>query len=692
MIRLLFALLLSLPLFALEGKWTPEQVLRLDPGWLKKQGLEIPPSRIWDAERGTGLLAATINVGGCSGGFISATGLFITNHHCLFSILQQHSTTQRDLITNGFLARSPSEELRGKTVRITIPRRFTDVTREVLAAVPASADDLARYRAIEAKQKQIVAECEKRAGARCQVAVFDGGVRYTLADATELADVRLVYAPPRWVGEFGGEIDNFAWPRHAGDFAIGLAYTADGKPYKPEFWLAIAKQGVKAGDFVMVMGYPGVTYRSLIADQVAERRDLFFPRRADVYGEFIRILEGVKDPAGALAVTATLKSLSNSFKNAQGQLEGFRRGRLLEKHRAAEEEVLKWASGQPQYKAAVDALRQLRAVAAEQRATWERDFLLALLSPSGASFAPRALNFPVTIVRAANERAKPDLERDPEFMERNLPRVRDRLERDEKSYFEPADKAMFIALLKRAQSLPSNQRIAAFERLDPAALDKLYDSSRILTLSERLKMFGESLEQLRARHDPLLDLAFALDSELVAARDRDERWKGADYRLRPAWRAAFMAQAGKPISPDANRTLRVSLAHVKGYAPRDAVLYKPFTTLSGMVEKNTGEEPFCAPAEVLAAARASGSNPPVNFLSDADTTGGNSGSPTVNGRGELVGVNFDRVWENVANDFGYNPDIARNVNVDVRYLLWMLDRVAKADELLRELGVALRAQ
>lgn len=679
----------ALALHGAEGKWTPDQMLQLDPGWLKQQGLLLPPSRLWDPQRGSGLLAATISTGGCSGGFISATGLFITNHHCLFSILQQHSTTDRDLIANGFLARSRAEELRGKAVRVTIPRRFTDVTKDVLAAARSGSDDLARYRAIEAKQKDLIAACEKQPESRCHVAVYDGGVRYVLIEAREYPDVRLVYAPPRWVGEYGGEIDNFMWPRHAGDFAIGRVYDANGVPFKPEFWMQVAKEGVKTGDFVMVMGYPGVTYRSLIADQVAERRDLFFKRRVDVYGEWIRILEDATkgDKAGAITVAATVKSMANSFKNAQGQLEGFARGRILEKHRAAEEDVVKWASTRPQFKSSLEALQELRGLVAQQRETWERDFLLGQLQPSARTFVARGFIWPLTLVRAARERAKPDSMRDEEFMQRNASRLRDRLERDQKSYFEPADKKIFASVLRRAAALPPAQRIASLGTLGESDIDRLYAGTRATNLTERMKMLGESAAQLQARKDPLLVLAFALEDELQAAKDRDERAKGADARLRPEWRKAVIAHAAKPIAPDANSTLRVSFAHVKGYQPRDAVTYQPQTTLGGMLEKATGEEPFVVPERISAAAQKADAKLPVDFLSDADTTGGNSGSPTVNARGELVGVNFDRVWENVANDFGYNPAIARNVNVDIRYILWILRDVEKADALLKELGL-----
>jgi hypothetical protein len=709
---LLLLALVSLQALAGEGKWTPQQVLELDPAWLKAQGLQLPPERLWDPTRGTGLLAGTVNVGGCSGAFISSTGLVITNHHCVFSIVQEHSSPQRDLITNGFLASQREAELPGKGSRIQVPRGFKDVTKEVLAAVPPGADDLGRFKAIERKQKELVAECEKRPATRCQVAVFDGGVQYVLVDAVELADVRLVYAPPRAVGEFGGEVDNWMWPRHTGDFAIVRAYTApDGTsaqysdknvPYKAEFFFPLATQGVAPGQFVMVLGYPGISFRSLLAEEMAEREARFYPRLIDVFGEYIRILEeeGAKDKAGKIAVASTLKSMQNRYKNAEGQLTGLKRGRTIEKQREAEESVARWAQQSGKHAGSLRAREELLGRMKDMGKTWEREYLLGSLR-----FGAKAPFMAVTLARLSRERARPDLEREPEFMDRELPRLKDQLEREQKNLFLPAEKRLLEAFVRRAQALGPEERIAAVDKhFGPtysgkkvlAKINALYASTQVLKLPERLAMFGETEAQLAAHKDPLLAFAVDLASEVAALDEVKDRREGAVQRLRPEWRRAVMAHAGKPVAPDANSTLRVTFAKVQGYAPRDGVLYTPQTTLSGMLAKHTGQEPFDVPEKVRATAEARRFGPwvdpvlkdvPVAFLADADTTGGNSGSPTVNGKGELVGVNFDRVWENISNDFGFNPDVARNVNADVRYVLWMLDQVENADALLRELGI-----
>ncbi|MES1244515.1 MAG: S46 family peptidase [Acidobacteriota bacterium] len=705
-------LLLALPAFAVEGKWTPQQVLELDPAWLRQLGLQIPPESLWGRD-GAGLLEAAVQVNGCSAGFVSADGLLITNHHCAFGLLQQHSTPERDLMTAGYLARSRAEELSGQGARATIPHRTTDVTAQIEAAVPRGADDLARFRAIERRKKELTAACEAQPDRRCQVEAFDDGVQYVLFESLEFQDVRLVYAPPRAVGEYGGEIDNWSWPRHNGDFALLRVYAGPGgsparpaaanTPYPARHFFPIAREGVQPGDFVMVAGYPGTTVRSLIEPEMRERGDFYHPRRAELYRAWIDLLEAAsaKDETARIALADRIKSLANQEKNSRGQVAGLRRGHVLEKKQESEQEILAWAAARPAHAPAVEARNELARLMQARMATWERDFLL-----EQAIRGAKPLHMALTLARWAGEKAKPDLEREPDYMDRSRDRTLERLRLDQGRMFPPAEQELLADFLARFAALPEGSRSAAVDAFlgagrSPAEIRKrvadLFARTRVTDLAERLRMFDESEAQLRARRDPLLDLALGLDRELLDRKEREDRYKGAASRLRPVWMRAVIEHAGGPVAMDANSTLRVSFAHVEGYGPRDAVRMEPRTTLAGVVEKHTGEEPFDAPDELLAAApdapRSRWADPalhdvPVNFLADADTTGGSSGSPVVNGRGELVGVNFDRVWENVANDFGYVPEVARNVSVDVRYLLWMLDTLngEAARALLRELG------
>jgi hypothetical protein len=708
--------LVSLPAFAVEGKWTPQQVLELDPQWLRQLGLQIPPESLWGRD-GAGLLEAAVLVNGCSSGFVSPDGLLITNHHCAFGLLQQHSTTERDLMTTGYLARSREEELSGQGARATIPHKSTDVTAQIEAAVPRGADDLARFHAIERKKKELIAACEAQPDRRCQLEAFDDGVQYVLFESLEFPDVRLVYAPQRAVGEYGGEIDNWSWPRHNGDFALLRVYTGPGDvpaapapantPYRPRHFFPIAHKGVEPGSFVMVAGYPALTLRSLIEPEMRERGERYHPQRAELYRAWIDRMEAAaaKDEAARIALADRILSLANREKNSRGQMEGFRRGRILDRKRESEREILAWAAARPEHAPALEAQRELSRLMEARMATWERDFLL-----EQSIYGAKPLHMALTIARWAGEKAKPDLEREPDYMDRSRKRIQERLRLDQHRMFLPAEQELLVDFLTRFSVPPDGSRSAAVDAFlgddrSPAGIRKrvadLFARTRVTDLDERMRMFDESEAQLRARHDPLLDLALGLDRELLDRKEREDRFKGAASRLRPVWMravSAMSAESGKPVAMDANGTLRVSFAHVQGYKPRDAVRLEPLTTLSGVAEKHTGEEPFDAPDELLAAAssasRSRWADPvlkdvPVNFLADADTTGGSSGSPVVNGRGELVGVNFDRVWENVANDFGYVPEVARNVSVDVRYLLWMLDTLhgEAARALLTELGI-----
>jgi len=696
--------LLAVPALASDGKWTPQQVLAQGPAWVKAQGFGLPLDRLWDERAGDGLLANAVQLPGCSGSFVSAEGLLITNHHCVVGILQEHSTPQANLSKDGFLARSRGDEKKAGAYRIQVPRAFREVTAEVLAAVPAGASDLARFQAVERIQKALVAECERKPDTRCQFAAFDGGLFFTLTEFEEVKDVRLVYAPPLGVGNYGGETDNWSWPRHTGDFSLLRAYK-DGVPYRPRYFFPVSTKGVRDGDAVAVLGYPGRSFRSWIADEMKEREERYFPAVRDGNAEWIRILEeeGARSPEAAIAVADELRGLENSRKNAEGQIAGLRRGRIVEKQRAADERVRAWATQRPDGKAALEAYDDLAKLAEASLLTWDRDFLLDLLARG-----PRGLRWPASLARRSTEGAKPDAEREPGYQERDLPRMRDQLERDQKRYSEAVDRRLFRSWVKRALVLPSGQRIPPVDEAfrgatDDAALDAriagLCSSSRVFDLAARKAMFDETPEALRARKDPLVDLGFALDAERKALKDRRDAAAGAVLRLRPAWRKAVVAEAGRPVAPDANGTLRVTFGRVRGYSPREAVTMTPRTTLAGAVEKHTGEEPFDLPARVREAfaSRRFGrwADPvlgqvPIGFLADCDTTGGNSGSPAIDGEGRLVGVNFDRVWENVANDFGYNPEVARNVSVDVRYLLWLLEEVEGAPGLIGEMGVAPR--
>lgn len=718
---LLALLVLPSPSRGDEGQWPPEALATLgEARWkeLAGRGLERTAQELWDGQGG-GLLTAVIDVGGCTGAFVSAEGLLVTNHHCAFPAIQLASTPEKNYLRDGFVARSRAEEVeaRGGIGRIRVLLRLVDVTDRVRGPKSAFArakDDAGRWAAVERAKSGIVAECEKAPDRRCAVAAFEDGRSYRLMEQLELKDVRLVYAPPRGVGDFGGEEDNFRWPRHAGDFSVLRAYVSpEGKPaayakenvpYRPKTWLKVASRGIAEGDVAMIAGYPGRTQRYLTPSAVANLERWFYPLRSRTFTDLIAILDaaGKKDEATALKVASAIKSYGNGETNARGQVEGLARNGVLAKAEAEAKELAEFLAGRKDLPASWSAApAELERVLAKDRDGQERRFFLGEIERLNGY-----LSSALSAVRRADERKKPDLERETGYQERDLDRARQR-EKDLTRSLAPAAARKALAyLVARTQAASAAMPVKALDETfgKGAAVEsieaKLAAMDAATALGDekvRLANVDAAFAALAASADPYVKLAVALHPELSAIRDLQKETNGALLVWRPLYLSALEAlrtSKGKAIYPDANSTLRVSFATVKGYSPREAVAYGPRTSLRGVLEKEKGAEPFATPRKVLDAARAGGfgtwaderlGSVPVDFLTDGDTTGGNSGSPTMNGKGEVVGLNFDRVWENVAGDFGWNPDRSRNVNVDLRYALWMMEEVDRADALVKEL-------
>ena len=433
--------------------------------------------------------------------------------------------------------------------------------------------------------------------------------------------------------------------------------------------------------------------------------DQVFPARIDLYGEWIAIYEqlGGRDPAVALKVAASKKSLANRFKNAQGMLAGLRAMKLVERRRGEEAALEQWAA-RPENAAYTDVLPEIRAISGQRRAGFSGEFLLENLGASGS-----LVGVAIDLVRRAREAKKPDLERLAGYMDRDSKRLRDRVERRLRDFDPEVDAQLLAALLVRAAAVPEGARIAAFAPLLADAsgpltqrdsfvpgLRRRISGSRLADREVALALLAADEETLARSGDPIVVLARALVLEVEAYEARGESRVGRGARVGPRYFTMLRTVRQGPVYPDANGTLRFSYATIGGYSPREALVAAPQTTLTGQLAKLTGSPPFTLPERVLAqaggAAQSYWSDPalgdlPINFLANGDTTGGNSGSPVINGRGELVGLNFDRVWENIAGDFGYNPARSRNVIVDARYLMWLLDRAEDAGALLDELGV-----
>ena len=695
------------------GMWMPHQ-LADQADTLRSLGVDHP-------ERLTDPLAAPLGaivwLGGCSASFVSPDGLIITNHHCAISTLQHNSTPQCNLLEDGFLARTRRDERPGEIgKKVWVTQDIRDVTEQVTGGLEMIADPLARHDEMENRIKTIIADHEDSAnGIRCSIRKYFEGQQFYLTTMLELRDVRLVYAPDSGIGWYGGDIDNWHWPRHTGDFTFYRAYIGpDGKPaeyseanvpYRPRHYLKIAAEPLKEGDFVMVAGYPGRTQRWQTANQVRFSYESGNPRRIEILTQVAEVYKKLAAESEELAIKTnpSIRGVMNYLQLLELVQDNFTQYHLVHQKDDQQAEFAGWVkadrSREEQWGDVLEAIDRLDS---QRQADDYRNYLTDCLTRYVG-----LIDAAHTIVRMAEERPKPDAERDPEFQQRNWDRMIQGQQRMQASYDPKIDKAVLRFYLKKIRQLPDDQKqavlTAVFDSRDPQdwkirqCLRSLFnDQLKLEDAAYRVELLQHaSLEDLRASDDPMIQLALRLRPLTKQLEDADKIYDGRMILLRPKYVAAVKAFAGRPLAPDANGTLRVTYGTVKGYRPTpEAALYEPFTTLSQVVNKHTGQAPFDAPQGLIDAAGDGKASPysmksigdvPVNFLADLDITGGNSGSATLNRKGELVGLVFDGNSEALASDWLFMPEITRSIHVDIRYILWVMQNVDHADTLLKEL-------
>jgi hypothetical protein len=703
----LFLATCSLGLAALadEGQWQPHQLLQLKPD-LKRLGISIPAEQLADLSKRP--MSAMVSLGGCSASFVSPQGLVVTNHHCGYGAIQRNSTADKNYIANGFYAKTLAEELPGgPNERIYVTDKVENVTDKVLGGLDKSLSGKSYHEQVEKRIKALIAECEQDKAYRCAVPAFHRGLEYYRVRQMMIRDVRLVYAPSDKIGNFGGEVDNFEWPRHTGDFSFLRAYVGpDGKPadpspnnvpYKPKDFLVVSAAGVNTGDAILLAGYPGRTSRYKLASEIRFARDVDYPRRVAEAQADIDLIQQITqtNPEWQVRYASVVKGMQNGMKRSQGMMDGFKRKDIAAIKDGQEAEFRRWLAGQP-------GQQQSGAMLAELDKQIVADLAL---SQEQAAFAQAThselLRSARTLYRAALERAKPDAEREPGYQARDLPFIKARLTRLEQSFVATVDQARWKAGLQRYQKLPADTHPQGLDALLPAldALPALYDKTTLADTRKRLAGLEQDADALAKSDDPLLQLAVKLQPIAQALEDRRKEVDGKLERVIPQYMQALIAwnkARGKPVYPDANGTLRVSIASVAPYSPADGVSKGPFTTVEGVVAKTTGKAPFESPKALMdeVAAKHYGvykstalGTVPVDFLSTADTTGGSSGSAVMNAKGELVGLNFDSTYESITKDWYFDPTITRAIHVDMRYVLWVMSEVDHADRLLKEMTI-----
>ncbi|HCP94339.1 MAG TPA: S46 family peptidase [Bacteroidetes bacterium] len=676
---------------------------------LQQIGLKMAPQDLYNPN-GTSLIDAIVRVGGCTGSFLSNDGLIVTNHHCAFGFVTAISTPQHNYMKEGFLAKTRGEERLAQGLLCKITASYEDVSVKVLAGTESIADPNERLQRIATNIKNITtAENKANIDLQCEISEMFTGRTYVLFRYKLLKDVRLVYVPARSIGEYGGELDNWVWPRHSGDFAFLRAYVApDGSaaeysekniPYKPAKFLKVNPKGVKENDFVFVLGYPGRTYRHQPA-KFFEYHDAFYLKYiSEMYDWQINKMEEMSKGNDSLEIryAGRMKSLANTTKNFKGKLQGFRRAGLTKQKAEDEKQLEQFIAADPtlrnKYSEVIPRINTIygEIIANAPRNLWY-DFVYSTVP---------ALQFAATIDNYADayNELKTDSEKDA-FILKQKPRIEQMLSRYLSSYDKPLEHAALINMLEQAQGLDAQNRIQTIDAMMDKKINFIKFTDELFTKSifcspEKVKaLYEKDVKKLFAIKDPMKTFASSLNQEMNPDDEKDRKRESELNLLMAKYVDAKSIWKQKQFIPDANGTLRFTYGSVKGYTPNDGEYNKPFTTLTGVIEKESAEFELLAVIKELHKTRDYGSfmhpdlnDLPVNILYNLDTTGGNSGSPVMNAYGDLIGVNFDRAYTATINDYAWNETYSRSVAVDIRYVLWVLQKVAKADNLLKEMNV-----
>jgi len=691
------------------GMWLPNEIKKVEAD-MQQMGMQISADDIWNTAHPS-LKDAVVQLGnGCTGEFVSEKGMVFTNHHCGYDAIASVSTVEHNYLKNGFWADSFDKEI-PVDLSIFIVKDIRDVTDDILAGVPDDAKPRKRQSLIDKNIAAYLKKLPRKPYWHYEIKPFFKGNKYYLIVKVEYPDVRLVGTPPESIGKFGGDTDNWMWPRHTGDFSIFRVYAGpDNKPapfseqnvpYRPAKYLPVTLEGVQEDQFVMVMGFPGRTDAYLTSFAVKQIRDLRDPARVAVREKTLAVLKKYmdKDEASELKLASKFASLANYWKFWIGESKGLKKFKAVEAKEAYEQELQRRINANPEWRDKYgDLLNRLKKL-------YEKSEKLTVAADIHREVFYRNIDAARTysILKSLWKRAKSDKN----LYERLKGRYEEYLLNNIfKNFHKEADKEVFAVLMQHYLEVIPDEYISPkfkkeFQTLGAEGVaEKLYGES-VLADSAKLK-------KLLAL--PAKDFVKALEEDygfrLLKLQDdyfNDKVLKPLNkYReeindlMRKYMKIQMLAFKEKVFWPDANFTLRVSYGRVKGFKPRDAVIYEPFTHLYGVIEKYIpGDDEFDVPPKLIELYEKRDYGPyrnfdgtlVVNYLATNHITGGNSGSPVLNGKGELVGLAFDGVWEGVMEDIYYRPEVARSIMVDIRYVLFIIDKYAGAQRILKELTV-----
>ena len=686
-----------------EGMWIPA-VLQKNEAEMQAMGMKITADDIYSINHSSMKDAVVLFGGGCTGEIVSDQGLLLTNHHCGFDWIQKHSTVEHDYLTEGFWAMTMDEELPCPGLTAKMLRNMEDVTEKVLYGITDETTDEERAKIISENIKNIKESAQKDNKYKVTVESFFIGNQYFLMYNEIFDDIRMVGAPPSNIGKFGGDTDNWVWPRHTGDFSIFRIYK-DGKPYKPDYHFTISLKGVEEGDFTFVFGYPARTNEYLPAVAVNQEANVVYPVVVDLRTQILDIYNKYqeKDAKIRLQYASKHADIGNGWKKWMGVIEGIRNFKGIEKKQAFEEVFYEWCQKQRNRVIYTRALREFDNVYAE----FEK-YRMATTYLTEAGFSIEIFNFssvfdPLTEV---------DKNTPKEELDALIEELKATAAGFYKDYYMPIDKEVAVTMLKAYRDAqPADFRPEILNEIDKkfkgnveAYVDYVFNKS-IFTSEEKVNKFLDGFKPSQAKKITK-DPAFAAYKSMIGFYLTEVYPKSSEYNakindLRRVYMEGQMKMIPevypeKRLYPDANFTLRVTYGKVGGFKPKDAVTYGYFTTLDGIMQKenpNIYDYVVTDRLHELYDAKDYGryadkdGSMHVAFIAGNHTTGGNSGSPILNAEGELLGLNFDRTWEGTMSDLIYDPSICKNISVDIRYVLFLIDKYAGCTRLIDEMTI-----
>lgn len=678
---------------------------------LNEKGLKISVDEVYNPD-GVSLVDALVKIGGCTGSFVSNEGLIITNHHCVFGIVSDASTVENNYLDNGFLAETREKELPAKGLTCRITDSYEDVSTEILEAANTEEDISKRTTAISKKIKEIIEREEKKDSTiKAEVSEMFVGEQYVLFRYKTINDVRLVYVPPRTIGEFGGESDNWVWPRHNGDFSFVRAYVApngssakyseENVPYQPKKFLQVNANGVNEEDFVFILGYPGRTFKHQPSQFLMMQEKYQLPYVQDIFSWLINLYEkrGENDPEFALSIVGEIQGLANTEKNYRGKMQGLERLNLIQKKQDEEKQLQQFIDSDLKLKEKYGTvLSEIDEVYKDAFATGRRNLVLMMLSRNVDYYRLAEI-----FVDYKKEMLKTEAERKALYKEDKRNDFYNTITNLYNEYMLDLDAKILNKILTDASTFEECRELEPFKSFASVKnkdefISDLYEETFINDSKEYFELLEDEDETLEDIDDPYINLIKSAvelgDTERKKAQIRDGKMNILLAGLNDAKRQWL----NKSFVPDANLTLRLTYGYVRGYSPADATYFSPNTTLTGLIQKGreSGDYKLNKKVKELYKNKDFGqfihpklNDVPVNFIYNMDTSGGNSGSPILDAYGKLVGVNFDRSFEATVNDYTWSESYSRSIGVDIRYVLWVVQKVGGADFLLKEMGINL---